>query len=339
MPRASRPVPGLELHRIAPLSVPGQSRPLLRRFNRAALSRGLRFHARRCGMRDPLVWLSYPHPDLVSIIETLEPAVLVYDCVDNWAEFARGYANIAAAEEALMRRADLVLATVPRLVERAARFNERSFLVPNGVDVEYYRSVLDGDCELPAELAAIPSPRIGFVGNIAEWIDLELLERLAASHPRWHFVLIGRYQSLLRRPERGNLHWLGYRGYELIPRYLAGVDVCILPFLVNPLTRDADPLKLYEYLASGRPVVSTPMPRAEDFDGLLRIARGPEEFGRAIERALAEGHTDHERRVAAAREHSWTARLEQLRGIFAETLDIDLVPLAGGERPAPPSVA
>jgi len=322
VPRCPTGVRGLWC--VTPVAVPGQRHGLLRAVNRSLLKAFLRHHMRALHFEPPLVWIAYPHPSLVSLLDDLRPRAVVYDCVDDWPMFERAFSNIAAAEERLMGRADLVLVTVALLRDKASRFNARAFLVPNGVDVESFAEIPGEHGGEPPDIAALRRPRIGFVGNIAEWVDLGLIERVARIRPEWSFVFVGNYRAQQLRPRADNIHWLGYRPYESVPAYLRAFDVCIIPFVDSELTRSVDPLKLHEYLAAGKPVVSTPLPRVADFGDLVRVASGPEAFAAAISEALSSEPAERARRIAAARQNAWSLRVAEIASLVRTHLAIEL---------------
>jgi glycosyltransferase involved in cell wall biosynthesis len=311
---------------VTPLTIPGQGPAPLQRFNRLFLAAALNLRRRRLGLRDPLVWISYPHPDLVAVLERLSPGPVIYDCVDRWDQFRAGYGNLEQSERELLRRADLVLATAEPLRSRLASLHPRVFLVPNAVDLEGYRRARSGWSGPPGDLIPIPRPRLGFVGNVAEWVDLELLVELARLRPSWHVVLLGPWQLPSAPPSLPNLHWLGPRSFEQVPSYLLAFDVCLIPFEESELTRSVDPLKLYEYLAAGRPVVTSPLPRTEEFRNVVHVARGVGEFERAIVEALEEGPERETPRLEAVGPHSWEARVQAIGKLVREHLGLELVP-------------
>lgn len=327
-PKPSRPVENLELFTVAPLAIPGQSRGWIRNINRRLLHAFIRQWTRRLRFSNPIVWLSYPHPDLVAEAERIERRALIYDCVDAWDEFGRGYENLESAERSLIESADLVFATAESLRERAARRNPRSFLIPNGVDLAAYRRALENPVP-PADLQRIPAPRIGFVGNIAEWVDLDMIEQIARNRPMWNFVLIGPWLADRAPPSAANIHWLGPRSYRQVPHYLIALDACIIPFHQNQLTRSVDPLKLYEYLAAGRPVVTTPLPAASLTAVSVRIARTAEEFESALEEVLKAESSWKQASLAAVEPHGWSERMAAITEILNRELGIDL--RAGGD--------
>ncbi|MFB5084914.1 glycosyltransferase family protein [Symbiobacterium thermophilum] len=216
----------------------------------------------------------------------------------------------------MLRRADAVVTTARSLFERLSGLHSRVVLVPNGWDKDLARGPL-----LPRPADLPPSPVAGFVGAWAPWVDGRLLEEVAARLPRWQFVIIGPLHG--RRPARGrNIHHLGHRAHGELGRYLHHLDVGLIPFQITPVTRAANPVKLWEYLGVGLPVVSTPLPEVLPLGEHVRFASDPDGFARAIEAAW---QTDTpERRQArrqVATQNSWVARFARIQAELADLLD------------------
>lgn len=235
---------------------------------------------------------------------------VVYDCIDEHAGFTTNAVPMLDQEEALLAASDLVTATSRALYEKAARHAGRVLLLPNAADVEHF--------ETPGGALALRGfrePVVGYYGAIAEWFDVELVRQTALARPDWQFVLIGRTTGADVAPLRGlgNVHLLAEKPYAALPAYLHRFDVACIPFRLTDLTRAANPVKLYEYLSAGKPVVAVPLPELEPWREHVYLARTPEEFVAQTERALAE---DSPARVAArraaVREHTWAARCEAL---------------------------
>jgi len=281
----------------------------------------------------PVIWAGTPSPAVVAALDGLPSRLLVYDCLDAVTAFRPGQPEVEAAEAALARRADVVLATSPALEARMRRWNPRTILVPNAADYDHFSQPVAA-AELPAELRALPRPVIGYVGEVAAWFDTGLVRRLALRHPEWSIVLVGPVTAEARHalPD-ANIHLLGRRPYSELPRYLAGFDCCLIPFRASPLTAAVSPVKLYEYLAAGRPVVSTPLPSVLPFGREVLIG-ADRRFLEAVDEAVAGRHdaVAAEARRRCARAHTWDHRvaciLEALQA--AEALD----PGAEGAEPA-----
>jgi glycosyltransferase involved in cell wall biosynthesis len=267
----------------------------------------------RARIERPVIWAGTPSPALVAVLDLLPSRLLVYDCLDAVAAFRPGYPEVEAAEATLARRADVVLATSPELEARMRRHNPRTVLVPNAADYDHFsRRIAFGD--IPFELRALPRPVIGYVGEVAAWFDTGLVRRLALRHPEWSIVLVGPATAEARRAlPAANVHFLGRRPYSELPRYLAGFDCCLIPFRATPLTAAVSPIKLYEYLAAGRPVVSTPLLNVLPFAREVLVA-GDQRFLEAVEEAVAGRHDVEaaEGRRHCARAHTWEQRVTRI---------------------------
>jgi glycosyltransferase involved in cell wall biosynthesis len=310
---------------ISPLVLPLRRRKWIITINRILLLRFLRAQMRRYGFHDPLIWIAYPHPDVVAIIDRLSRGPVIYDCVDAWDQFRGLHDGLRESEIALFQSADAVLATTIPLRERARRHGRHAHVVPNGVDIEGYRRTLLNLRRPPADLEPIPPPRIGFIGNIAQWVDLPMLTAIAHRRPDWHFILIGPWQRSEPCCNLANIHWLGPKSYREVPEYISGFDVSIIPFAVDELTRAVDPLKLYEYMAVGSAVVATPLPAVSaDIAAEVRWARSADEFEAAIAVALEDDPSRKEVRRALAARHSWNQRFTLAAEILHSELGLQL---------------
>jgi glycosyltransferase involved in cell wall biosynthesis len=241
----------------------------------------------------------------------------VYHCSDDLSR-VRGFPpSLPSLEAELCRRADLVVTTSQTLCEARRAYNPNTHWIPNGVDVEHF---LRSGAAAPApELRQLKKPVIGFVGGLSEWVDTRLVATLAQRRPDWGFVLVGPAGGADLRSLRtlDNVALLGPRPYADLPRYLAGLDVALIPFLQNELTWHADPIKVYEYLAAGLPVVATDLPALRRLSHVVRLAH-PEEFEQQIEAALNDNGRA-ERQAEAAR-HSWASRFAAFEALLEPLL-------------------
>jgi glycosyltransferase involved in cell wall biosynthesis len=216
------------------------------------------------GIADPLVWLYTPMA--LPLVADLDPLALVYDCMDDLASFKFAPPQLVEREAALMRLADLVLTGGPSLYEARQGRHPNLHCLPSAVDAAHFAaSNLDGrsaEAEAARALhAGLGHPRLGFFGVIDERLDLELLAGLADRRPDWQIVMVGPVVKIdpAALPQRPNIRWLGMQRYEALPHLTAQWDVCLLPFALNDATRFISPTKTLEYLAAGKPVVSTPI--------------------------------------------------------------------------------
>jgi len=246
---------------------------------------------------------------------------LIYYCVDEYLEFT-GVAteSLARLEEELLRKANLVIVSAERLYQSKSRFNPRTRLIRHGVDFEHFRRALDPATAIPAEIAGLPRPVLGFHGLIADWVDVELLAHVAGSFPEGSLAIIGKAVTDVSLLERApNVHLLGRKPYAELPAYCKGFDVALNPFRLNELTLNSNPLKVREYLAAGLQVVSTPAPEVVSLKH-CRIAATPDEFTLEIKRALEDPGPSPARSELMSNE-SWEAKVDELRRHFAESLE------------------
>ncbi len=265
------------------------------------------------GIPDPLLW-SFPYNyDQVEAFGT--GARVVYDWIDDLSVFPYDRVLLEKNHDRALSEATVVAAVARRLHTEALQRRSDALYLPNGVEFERFAGtpppVSDRDVE---PLLAAGRPIAGYYGALAEWFDYELLDAAARLRPDWSFLLIGPMydQSLQGRPmlKRENVRWIGPRDYHLLPGYLALFDVATIPFRINPITTATSPLKLYEYFAGAKPVVTTPMPECAAYPEVA-IAADAEAFAAALDPARERGRDPRfrERLVALGRENSWQARV------------------------------
>ena len=278
------------------------------------------------GVADPVLWYDTPHALLFS--GHLTGACLVYDCMDELSLFVGADTRLPALEADLLRRADLVFTGGASLHEAKRGLHPRVHCFPSGVDTAHFRparAVAPKIVQEPADQAGIAHPRLGYYGVLDERLDLDLLAQLCDLRPGWQIVLVGPVAKITPEdlPRRPNLHWLGPKRYADLPAYVAGWDAALMPFARNEATRFISPTKTPEFLAAGRPVVST---------GITDVARtygpecgvlvadtesgGVEAFAAAGDRALAltpqDWQDEADRRLAAMGWDGIWARMEAL---------------------------
>ena len=223
----------------------------------------------------------------------LEPLLTVYDCMDELSAFDGAPMELLNEEQKLFARADVVFAGGESLYSVKRLQHRNVHLFPSSIDREHFLSARDEAHVDPTDQSSIPHPRIGFYGVLDERLDRELLRELAAENTEWHFVLVGPVVKIKAEdlPLANNIHYLGKKDYSELPAYLAGWDVAMLPFARNASTRFISPTKTPEYLAAGKPVVSTPIqdvvkPYGEL--GLVHIAADARAFADSIKLCLNE---------------------------------------------------
>lgn len=239
-------------------------------------------------LRQYILW--YYTPMAMAFTRHLEPLVVVYDCMDELSLFSGASPALKECEAELFKRADLVFTGGQSLYEAKRNQHPNVYAFPSSIDKAHFHQAKQFTVE-PADQANIPHPRLGFYGVIDERMDLDLLGGIALARPDWHFVIIGPVVKIdpAILPRHENIHYLGGKTYQELPTYIAGWDVALLPFARNESTRFISPTKTPEYLAAGKPVVSTSIRdvvRPYGQLGLVRIADTVVEFVAAAEAAM-----------------------------------------------------
>jgi UDP-galactopyranose mutase len=288
------------------------------------------------GIEDYVLW--YYTPMALAFTDHLAPAAVVYDCMDELSAFRGAPAELTLRDADLMRRANLVLTGGVTLYEARRHAHHNIHPFPSSVDVDHFAQArrLTAD---PADQAPIPRPRLGFFGVIDERMDLELIDGVAAARPDWQLVMVGPVVKIdtATLPRRANIHYLGAKRYQELPAYVAGWDVALLPFARNDATRFISPTKTPEYLAAGRPVVSTSIRdvvRPYGQQGLARIADDVPGFVRACAAAMSEpAATRMLQADAFLRQTSWDGTWSRIRLLLERALrrDADGQPAAAAD--------
>ncbi|QKG51310.1 glycosyltransferase family 1 protein [Hymenobacter sp. BRD67] len=233
-------------------------------------------------------------PMAMSRAREFHPVLTVYDCMDELAQFKFAPPALRQREQELFQQADLVFTGGQRLYEAKREQHPDAHAFPSSIDKEHFGQARNAELAEPADQAGIAHPRIGFFGVVDERLDIELLGQLATNHPQWQFVIIGPVVKIdpATLPHNENIHYLGGKNYQELPAYLRGWDVATLLFARNESTEFISPTKTPEYLAAGRPVVSTSIRDVVRPYGdlkLVQIADDPKDFGKAIAYALEQG--------------------------------------------------
>jgi glycosyltransferase involved in cell wall biosynthesis len=316
------PVPVLDGLKVRTLlQLPLHRYALVRWANRAFITLTVKWLMWREGIKAPIAWFLVPH--VAPVVGRLGESLSVYYCTDDYASFPNVDAPaVRALDQELTRRADLVFVTSESLLEAKLKLNPETHVSPHGVDLEHFGSALDNQ-EPPADVRSLPRPVVGFFGLIERWIDLDLVAYLASQRPSWSFVMVGRVALPASDvPKLPNLHYIGRRPYEQLPAYGRVFDVAIIPYRLTPQVLHANPLKLREYLAMGRPVVAVSTPEIERYADVVAIARSRDEFLSKLDAVLASGFlaaSAEQRRLRVSGE-GWDARVHAVMEIVAGRL-------------------
>jgi glycosyltransferase involved in cell wall biosynthesis len=291
-------------------------------FNRWFGQWAVRRALRTAGIERRISWFVVPHPGFMA--GRLDEDFCVYYCIDDYA--AHPGVDVALIEHRdaeLTRRADLVFVAPPSLLAAKQALNPNSVFSPHGVDVALFARAADPATEIAEEARNLPHPVIGYFGSLHEWIDFELIEWLARVRPQWTFLLVGHAAADLGALRSlPNVRLAGAQPYQTLPEWAKAFDVAIIPYRLNRQVANANPLKLREYLATGKPVVSVRNAEIEKFSAWVRIADDRETFLEALEAALHDNGADASaRRMAAVADQTWDRRVEEVIARVATELE------------------
>jgi glycosyltransferase involved in cell wall biosynthesis len=310
---------------VSPASLPFYGSAIARAINRRAISAQINRLARSRDLSKPILWIAIP--TAAEMIGTLDESVVVYHVSDkydaNTMDHATDPALIRRLHEQAIDAADLVFYSGRKLFDEATRGRERSYLLEQGVDFEHWRHVGDGSIAVAPEIERIPRPRLGYFGAIEPWlVDQELIKRAARERPEWQWIFIGNRSRGLETESLPNTHFLAPVPYADLPAYAAGFDVCVLPWETEQsFTSYGSAIKVREYLATGKPVVISPLPEYEPMKDVLRIARTRDDFLRLVEEALQENDpAASSRRQTAVANGTWDARAEWVSELIEKVL-------------------
>jgi glycosyltransferase involved in cell wall biosynthesis len=309
---------------LSPLVLPVlHSHPWVRAFNQGLLAWMVRRFMHVQGSQRPLIW-TY-HPYVLELLQRLNAQAesrtgsLVYHCVDDLAAIPGVDATAFRAEERrLLEQADMVFTTSAALRDQCSPYNAQVHFHPNVVDLDHFAQA-HRPGPLPADLQTIPEPRLAYIGALSDFkIDFQLLIEVAKARPEWNLVLIGeeregqRSALLQQLGSLPNVHLLGYKTYAQLPDYLRGLNVGLLPTLVNDYTHGMFPMKYFEYLAAGLPVVSTPLAFTREPNLEMRIAATSEAFVAAIEAQLQRSKYSEQQSRSLVGHNTWGFRIDRM---------------------------
>jgi len=252
-------------------------------------------------------------PFWAPLVIRLSKNVMIYDCMDDHSGFSTNAPEMLQQEQLAFNHSNLVVTTSQRLDDKIKAQNVNSLLIRNAGQFEHFSQKPE---RLAEEISRIKGPIIGYYGAISEWFDIDLIAQLAQRNKQWTFVLVGDTYGcdITTIAKLENVIFTGEKPYVELPSYLYGFDVCLIPFIINELTLATNPVKVYEYLASGKAVVATPMPELKMIDNYVKLASNVEEFEKAIQESLLPSdQLKQPIRQQFAMENSWKSRYEQLQ--------------------------
>lgn len=322
----------------SPLVLPPFGSGIRRFINRHLLLPLIRRAARRLGMRDVLFWTYLPTDTVLDVIKLLQTpgSATVYYCMADFPQLTPDSARIVESERLLLEQSDVVFANCEQISTRLLDWTTRVDVFPPGVDLAAFPppetpSVNDAVVPVPdsggKQLPSLRRPIIGYVGGLHRHVDFDLLAQMAEARPDWSWVLVGPFQTSVEKLEGyENIQLMGPKPHDTLSGYLRSFDVCIVPYLKSAYTETVVPVKINEYLASGKPVVSTDIPTVRKFNELHRVLitrdNNRDDFLEGIEEALLlpndKATINHRRAVAALCD--WGVQLEAMSKLIESKL-------------------
>jgi len=301
----------------------------------------LRTDDMRSRFSSPAQWFYTPMP-APAMLGAFDEVAVIYDCMDELSQFRFAHPDLLRRERLLMENADVVFTGGRKLGESKAAFHSNVHFFGCGVDAEHFAKARDARTPVPEDLSTIRKPGVrvaGYYGVIDERLDYDLIVRLASTDPALHVVMVGPTAKVDpgTLPQRPNLHWLGARPYSSLPAYVHGFDVCIMPFALNDATEYINPTKTLEYMAAGRPIVSTAVADVvRNFTPVVRVARNASDFIRGV---VVDAREANELRIAdgigMARFSTWESVVSAMNDLVLEAIDRrlrDVVAVHGGRQ-------
>ena len=304
------------------------------RARQAIMAKYVRWAIKKLGFADDHIFWTYL-PSTVAVLDKLyltkagrPPALIVYHCVDEHSAFPGHVISpklVKSYDAELTRRADLVITTSDSLRASREKINPHTYTVLNAADVELFNQALDPDLQVPEDLAQVPTPRIGVVGVHDYRLDIDAIETIVRADRAWNVVLIGpmklSHGEAARLRHMRRVHLIGERQREVLPAYLKGLSAALIPYRTGELTRNIFPLKLFEYLAAGVPVIAGGLPELKRYTGMISLAEKLEDYPALVRAAIAEDSPEkRSARVALAAQNSWEDRIAEVSDLVENAL-------------------
>jgi len=310
------------IHLYTPWIIPFSSHNLtIHRINVKISCFFLKKVLKKLDFHEYIIW--FYDPEGVYYLNELNPILICYDCVDEYPTMpdykTKNRKNrIIDLERKLIKKCNIVFTTSYNLFKKKRELNNNTFLVENVGDYDHFSKAQLKMLNTSSDFPQMPKPIIGFVGALDTYkVDFELIEFLSDQRPEWSFVFIGDMQGgadgKKEVPQKQNIYYLGRKKYKNLPEYVAHFDVCIIPYKINDYTRHVFPIKLYEFLSAGKPIVATELPSIQKLQDIIIIAKSYEAFLLGIEEAIQQ---DSEKliqnRIEIAKQNTWETRVNKL---------------------------
>jgi len=267
---------------------------------------------------DFIIWTTVHSIPL--IFKNLQAKLKIFDCTDEISEFSHVNKKLVAQwEKDLIKSCDIVFVTSETLLKNKKKLNKNTYYIPNGVEFDVMNSINKTVYKCPNDIKGIDDPKVIFIGNISEWIDLKIIYDAANKFRNYNFIIIGPIKKNIkvRNYNAKNLFFLGKKKYDLIPSYIQHSQVCISTFKINELSKSINPLKVYEYMATGKPVIASFMPELSKYQDCLMLYRTKKDFFNFLDKyTRIDNRYKRQKRIEIAKLHSWDILLENMCGVI-----------------------
>ncbi len=294
--------------------------PILWKFNRRIILNKIRIQLKRLKFSKPILWIYSPRGGSY-FIGKFNEIFSCYDRADEYLGDKRFESLFYKEDEAVSKLVDVVFVSSQSLYERHKKYNPNTYLIPNGAEIDLIRKTLKNNSLIPKDIRNIKKPIIGFIGSISYWLDYDLIKFIACSHPDWQIIMIGPIKhNISDLKKMSNIMFLGRKTFEEIPLYVNQFDVGLLPFKINRITKAVSPIKVFEYLAVGIPVVSVDLPEVKKLKPIVKVGHTKEEFVMMLENSINEEKKPKviQQRIKLAEDNSWNKRV----GRMVEIIDM-----------------
>ena len=293
---------------------------IINRINNSLLSLLIKRVTNKLEFRVGVLWLNFPTG--VDLIDKVKSGLVCYDCMDEHIYFVNRLVrrSLSQMEREIVQKADVVFSSSERIFQRLKKINRRVYIIPNGVDIEHFKKTSLVTAK-PKELQDVSKPIVGFVGVVQKWIDLDLLAKVTNS-VGCYMIIIGPVEiNISKYREIKNMRFLGKIDYGNLPNYIRWFDVAVFPFKVNELTQGVNPVKIYEYLAAGKLVVSVDLPEIRKLKDVCFISKDDDEFIENIKKAIKLSNSKEmanriEKGLEIAEQNSWNERIIKIERIL-----------------------
>jgi hypothetical protein len=309
----------------SPLYTPVSNRSLLKKLTLYFWKNSLKKVLDKLCIENPIIWIS--RPSCLDLVSKFDKKLIIYHVVDEYSAYSNidfeNKKRIQKQEQKISEKADMIITVSKSLYDSKRALNNHTYLVPNAVDYHAFARALNSEKQLPTDISCLPRPIIGYSGLIASKLDFNLLKYMSEAHPNWSIAMVGfikdkycEFEIKLLKQSK-NVHFLGLKNIDKIPYYIKAFDVCIAPYKINEHSRNMSPLKIYDYLATGKPVVTTNFTASYLFKEVIKIAKSKEEFIKHVKDSLSENNNNLIlRRRNIASKNTWEQRVESISQII-----------------------